>query len=352
MGHAKKPSGEDTQDKSFTVQSDKITIEDIRSIKTEHLETLVLDGDLASDVDFAALIDTTIPKTLKIVHRGTTALNLSSLSSLPNIKMLDVSSICTPNVKLPASLPIESFTTTFVDIIQWDQSILKQYPNLSKITIEGDRQPTYNGLAILLRKEIGHVRAKHVLNPDTCLDLTFLNDTPSITELTVDGNIHGKEILLPHLPNLKNLNLQYTQCTSLDLTPLPSCSLLEKVVIVGTGKRTIDISPLADCPNLEHLDVRKNPIHGYDPRTHESFRSLNPHVLVISHGKSAFDKDYQPPIDFSPLVDHEKLKKVYIDEITRENANSIYQLDDRGIQVFYDKVLSLSETKTVRLREI
>ena len=96
------------------------------------------------------------------------------------------------------------------------------------------------------------------------LDIDSLSNCPSLESLQISDaqNIESLDLMpLSGMTELKELFLvNIPNLTSLDLSPLSQCTSLQKLWIQSNSIKELDIQPILELENLEHLHIKRMPL--------------------------------------------------------------------------------------------
>ncbi|RKZ30679.1 hypothetical protein DRQ33_07685, partial [bacterium] len=100
----------------------------------------------------------------------------------------------------------------------------------------------------------------------TSIDLSPLSSCTNLLNLKLDNNNLTSIDLAPlaSCTNLQRLYLYNNQLTSIDLAPISSCTNLQKLYLGGNDLTSIDLSPLSSCTNLQGLYLSCNNLTSID----------------------------------------------------------------------------------------
>jgi len=108
-----------------------------------------------------------------------------------------------------------------------------------------------------------------------------------------------------HSATLQKLNIGYNrELTSIDLSPLSTCTRLEELDLMATSLTSVDISPLAECTNLWILSFWDSELESID---------LTPLSSCIYMEKLFRCANELTSIDLVPILEFEHIRLLYLD---------------------------------------
>lgn len=141
-----------------------------------------------------------------------------------------------------------------------DLDFLKPLTNLSYLDISEVHTQTNEALNSLKNLEYLEITSVPNKKPDY---FAFLNALPALTVLGIHGSLYGNYSILksPALRKLKSLTLTGTQIE--DVSVLADCTALEHLDL--SFNNIHDITPLASLHNLKSLNFSYNPLRNINP---------------------------------------------------------------------------------------
>ncbi len=185
------------------------------------------------------------------------SIDLSPLSSLPGLKVLDLSQNRLTEIDLSPLSPcasLEKLNLWNNRIETLDLSPLRSCHHLRELNLMDNRLTHIDLEPLRHCKEFEYLELSG--NRLTSVDLEPLSACEKFEALNVDGEMEKLELTpLSSCPLLKVITIHSNMMNELDLTPLGYCNELDFIMISGANLRQLDITPLFNCSKLTRFQT-------------------------------------------------------------------------------------------------
>ncbi len=209
----------------------------------------------------------------------------------------------------PFSKEVRVLNLYDLDIKELDLTFLERFPGIERLDL--DR----NLLKRLDLTPLQHCKNLKVLQLGCndfygfSLDLTPLEQCPLLERINLAGDMtlasaepNISIVKLPKAPRLKILDMHMNSLTSVDLSPLAGCNLLEDLDLSWNHIERTNLDQLQGCHNLKHLKLYINVLQNFPPE------ACIPSLKTLTLG---FNKLTQLPGEIGTLTELETLDVSY-----------------------------------------
>ena len=238
------------------------------------------------DDSLANLANSTTLADVTLAHTNITGTGLKHLASCPLKRLVVVSRVVTADGinSLGTLQTLEVLELDCQDLPLKDISAIAQLKNLKKLL--AFRTPVGpQGIEVL--KGMTQIEYLHLNSPDINDDsIATLNSLSNLEWAEFDfGTLTNEGIKQLQLPNLKHLSLDgCSAITDEGLGNFSGMPALESLMLGGTGVAGIDLTPLANLPNLKEVSLMGNQFKGGDKAIQELKAKLPNCQVFIMQG--------------------------------------------------------------------
>lgn len=238
------------------------------------------------DDSLAYLASSTTLADVKLAHTNFTGTGLKHLASCPLKRLVVVSRVVTAEgmKNLAALQSLEELELDCQDLPLKQISALSQLKNVKKIV--AFRTPVGpQGIEVL--KDMTQLEYLHLNSPDINDDsIATINTLSNLEWAEFDyGTLTNEGIKQLQLPKLKQLSLDGCKNVTDDgLGNFSGMPALESLMLGSTGVAGIDLTPLANLPNLKEVKLMGNQFKGGDKAIQELKAKLPNCQVFIMQG--------------------------------------------------------------------